>query len=156
MLDHYTLSTFIHFFVVVPVFAADYLFPPVTVVKIPFYRFFDSVGEFGFGQPAEFVVDLRGVDGIAHIVSFSVGNERDKTFGFAEFFISRLTDYGIHVYRINCLAVGMSFKTLRIARNFFGGFFCLERDGGLQFSRSCDAVSFFKATLVTNAIFYIF
>ena len=66
------LAILVHVFVVVLVFTGDDGFPPFFVIQIPLNGFFDTVCEFGFRQPAQFVVDLGRVDGIALVVSESV------------------------------------------------------------------------------------
>ena len=40
-------------------------------------------------------MNLRGVDRVTHIVTFAVGNERDKAFGFAEFLTDQFDDVDI-------------------------------------------------------------
>ena len=60
------------------------MLPPRTVVEIPLNGLPDAVCEFRFGKPAQLVVYFGRVDGIAHIVTLSVGNKGYKAFWFAE------------------------------------------------------------------------
>ncbi len=60
--------------------------------QIPFDGPVEPVGKLRFGQLAKLIVDLRGVDRIAHIVALAVGDERDEAFGLAEFLADKLHD----------------------------------------------------------------
>ena len=52
--------------------------------KIPVDRPADAVGKARLRQPAELRVDLRGVDGIAQVMSLPVGDVGDEAFGLSE------------------------------------------------------------------------
>ena len=45
---------------------------PFLIIQIPFYRFFDTLLKQERWLPAEFLLQLSRVDGITHIVTFSV------------------------------------------------------------------------------------
>ena len=77
------LSVRIHLLIIVLILAGDDGFPPFLVIQIPLNGLLDAVGELGFRQPAQFVVDLGGIDGIAHIMALPVGHIGDQTFGLA-------------------------------------------------------------------------
>ena len=54
----------VHFLVVILIFPGNNGLPPFPVVQIPLDGLLDAVGEFGLGEPAQFVVDLGGVDSV--------------------------------------------------------------------------------------------
>ena len=64
------------------------MLPPGAIGQVPFDGLGDAVGEFGLREPAQLVVDLGGVDSVAHIVSLPVGHVDDEGFRF----IQRLAD----------------------------------------------------------------
>ena len=66
----FLLPVSVHLFVVVLIFSAYDLFPPLTVIKIPADRLLYTVRKFRFEKPSKLVVDLCGIDGIAHVISF--------------------------------------------------------------------------------------
>ena len=74
------------------VLAGDDCLPPRLVVQIPLDRLLDAVGELGLRQPAELGVNLRRVDGVAHIVTLAVGDEGDQRLRLAERVADELHD----------------------------------------------------------------
>ena len=64
----------VHLLVVVLVLAGDDRRPPLVVVEVSRDRLFDAVGKLRLRQPAQLVVDLRRVDGVAHVVALAVSD----------------------------------------------------------------------------------
>ena len=89
------LSVPIHFFVVVLVFSGDDLLPPGLVIQIPADRLFDAVLKFRIRQPAQLVVDLGGIDGVAHVMALAVCHVGDETLGFTELMADELDDVDV-------------------------------------------------------------
>ena len=90
-----SLAVAVHFFIVVLIFTGDDSFPPFLVVQIPLDGLLDTVCEFCFRQPAEFVVDLGRIDRIAHIMAFTVCYIGDQAFRFAKFLADDLNDIDV-------------------------------------------------------------
>jgi hypothetical protein len=59
------------------VIAAGDIFHPVLVVEIPLHSFADAGFEGLGGFPAQFEVDLGGIDGVAAVVARAIGNISD-------------------------------------------------------------------------------
>ena len=100
------------FFVIIAVFAVDYIGPPFLVVKIPLDRLVNSVREFSLREPTKLTVDLGGVDSVAHIVSLSVGNVGDKALGLAELFADELNDVDICHFVMTADVIHLAYPSL--------------------------------------------
>lgn len=64
----------IHVLVVTLVVAAGHVVEPVLVVEVPAHRLFDAFFKLQRGLPAQLVLELAAVDGIACIVTRAVGD----------------------------------------------------------------------------------
>ena len=60
----FLLAVFIHFFIVILIFAGNNRFPPVLIVQIPPDGFLNAVCKLCFRKPAQFIVNLCRVNGI--------------------------------------------------------------------------------------------
>ena len=89
------LSVAVHLFVVMLVLARDDRLPPGLVVEIPLDGFLNAVGESGLRQPAQLIVDLGGVDGVAHVVALAVGHKGDQRLGLSQRVADELYDIEI-------------------------------------------------------------
>ena len=89
------LSIPIHPFIVVLVFPVDDVLPPVAVGQIPVDGLVDAVGKLRLRQPAQLVVDLGGVDGVAHIVALAVGDVGDQALRLAQLLADQPHDVDI-------------------------------------------------------------
>ena len=74
----------VHLLVIILIFAVDDRLPPGLVVQIPADGLFYSILEHGFREPAEFIVDLGRVNGIAQVVSFAVRHIGDQALRFSQ------------------------------------------------------------------------
>ena len=77
-------AVFVHFLIVILIFAVDDVFPPVLVVQIPLNGLLDTVFEHGLGQPSQLVVDLGRIDRIAAVMAGTVLDIGDQVFAFAQ------------------------------------------------------------------------
>ena len=73
--DSAVLNSAVHLLVVMKVLSAGHVVEPLAVVKIPSDSLFYSLGELKARLPAEFTLQFGRVDGVAHIVSLSVGDK---------------------------------------------------------------------------------
>ena len=64
--------------VILLIVAARHVVEPLLVVQIPADGLFDTLLELQRGFPAELFLQLRRVDGIAQVVTSTVGNEGDE------------------------------------------------------------------------------
>ena len=85
----------VHLLVVILVFAADDLFPPAAVVQVPPNCPLDTVGKLRLGQPAQLIVDLRRVDGVAQVVALAVGHEGDEVLALVQLVHDQLHDVDV-------------------------------------------------------------
>ena len=63
------------------VFTVDDVFPPLLIVHIPVNGLLYALVKGGLRAPAELIVNLRGIDGIAQVVTRSVLDMGDERFG---------------------------------------------------------------------------
>ena len=89
------ISIPVHLLIVVLVLTAYDSLPPLAVVEIPMNRLFYAVLKLCFREPTKLSMGFRRVDGIAHIVTFSVGDVCDEAFRLAELFTNQLHDVNI-------------------------------------------------------------
>ena len=91
-----TLSIPVHFLVILLVVAARDVVEPFLVVEVPAYRLLDAFLKLQGRFPAEFLLELGGVDRIAGIVAQAVSHVGDEvhilTFGATQKSIHRLDD----------------------------------------------------------------
>lgn len=85
----------VHALVVVLVVTGEDVLPPGLIVQIPLNGLLDAVSKLGLRQPAQLVVNLGGVDGVAHIVTLAVGNMDDEAFGLAQCLADELDDVDV-------------------------------------------------------------
>lgn len=85
----------VHFFIVVLIFTGNNVLPPLLIVQIPLNGLFDTVCKLCLRQPAQFVVDLGRVDGIAHIVALTVGDIGNQTLRLAQFLADQLDNVDV-------------------------------------------------------------
>ena len=77
------------------VLTVDDVLPPVAMGQIPVDGLVDAIGELCLRQPAQLVVDLGGVDGVAHIVSLAVGDVGDEALRLAQLLADQLHDVDV-------------------------------------------------------------
>ncbi len=86
----------VHFFVILLVVAAGDVVEPFLVVKVPAHRPLDAFLELQGRLPAEFLLELAGIDGVAGVVAQAVRHVSDEVhvlaFGTAEKPINGLDD----------------------------------------------------------------
>ena len=91
----FLLAVFIHFFIVILIFAGNNGFPPVLIVKIQPDGFLNAVCELCFRKPAQFIVNLCRFNCITHIVSLAVGYISNQAFRFAKLLADDLNDVDV-------------------------------------------------------------
>lgn len=67
------LSSLIHRVIILLVVTARYVVHPFLVVQVPAYRLLDTLFKLQARFPAQFLLQLRRVDGITHVVAQTVG-----------------------------------------------------------------------------------
>ena len=91
----YPLPIPVHPLIIVLVLTGNDVLPLLAVVQIPLDGLLDAVGELGLRQPAQLIVALRRIDGIAHIVALAVGDVGDQAFGLAKLLADQLHNVDI-------------------------------------------------------------
>ena len=90
------LSVPVHFFVILLVVAARDVVEPFLVVEVPAHRLLDTFFELQARLPAQLLLELGGVDGVAGVVAQAVRHVGDQVhvlaFGAAEQLIDGLDD----------------------------------------------------------------
>ena len=89
------LTVTVHLFVVLLIFAAYDVLPPVLIVEVPLDGLADPVLKLCLRQPAELVVDLRRVDSVTLVVSLSVRNVCDEALRLAQLLQDDLYDLDV-------------------------------------------------------------
>lgn len=74
----------IHPLIVVLVHPGDDRLPPTLVIEIPCDRLFDAIGKSRLWKPSQFVVDLRRINSIAHIMTLAIRYISDKAFRLSQ------------------------------------------------------------------------
>ena len=74
----YCLTLAVHLFVVGLIVTTRDILEPLFIIEIPLYCFLDAFLKLEARLPSQFSLQLGGVDGIAGIVSRSVGDEGDE------------------------------------------------------------------------------
>ena len=96
-MDLLDLPVFVHVVVVALVVAGGDVVHPVLMVEIPADGLFDAFLKLEGWFPAEFSLELAGVDGVAHVMTEAVGDVGDEgfriAFGVAEETVNGLDDY---------------------------------------------------------------
>ncbi len=89
-------SALIHLLVILLVLPARDIVEPFLIVEIPLHGLLDALFELEGRLPAEFALELGGVDGVAGVVAEAVGDEGDEVevsaFRSAELAVNRLYD----------------------------------------------------------------
>ena len=94
------LPVAVHFFIVVLVFTVNDRLPPGLVIKIPANRLLDAVFKHSLGQPSKLIMDLGGIDRVAHIMSLAICHISDQALRFAKFFADQFDDMTLLYLRI--------------------------------------------------------
>ena len=80
---------------VVAILAAAHIIQPLLIVAIPRDRVRQTLIELHLRLPSELAAQLFAVDGIAQIMSRTIGDELDQTFGSAQRFQDQLGNFEI-------------------------------------------------------------
>lgn len=91
----------VHALIIRLVIAADDAHPPVAVLKIPLNRLLDAVFELRLRLPAEFVVNLRRVDGVTAVMALAVRDVLNQVLALAEFLEDGLDDIDIRAFIVS-------------------------------------------------------
>ena len=86
---------FIHFFVITTIFSANDSFPPISVRQIPINCLFNAVGKLRLWQPTKFIMYLRRINRVSHIMPFSVSYVCNQTIWLIEIIANQT--YNIYV-----------------------------------------------------------
>ena len=98
----------VHALIIRLVIAADDAHPPVAVLKIPLNRLLDAVFELRLRLPAEFVVNLRRVDGVAAVMALAVRDVLNQVLALAEFLEDGLDDIDIGAFIVAADVVNLA------------------------------------------------
>lgn len=76
------LSSLIHRVIILLVVTARHVVHPFLVVQVPAYRLLDALFKLQARFPAQFLLQLRRIDGITHVVAQTVGYVRNQVHVF--------------------------------------------------------------------------
>ena len=112
-----TSASFIHFCVVFLVLTGGDVIHPLLVVEVPADSLFDAFLELEGGFPAELVLELGGVDGVAQVVAGAVGDIGDELLAGA-FRVAEQTVHGLdnNLHDVDILPLIEAADVVSIAR----------------------------------------